>query len=170
MSLEYQRKVEALIQVYKRGAEHEKPRAKRHLDRILNDLNLTYEDVDPDNYGIFEYRYKTKHEKQILMQIITMVENRSKIDRAQCRGIWKVKQIRLNGIESQRLYNFYKRKLNEEIKATVGAFIQKNELFIKGESEESLQEDRSKKDQEEIDRMILKYQTMEKHIPKKEIA
>lgn len=67
------RRVQALLEMSRRGTPHEKEIAVQKLTDLLDRHRLTATDIDPENVSPVYFPYRTKYEKLLILQIYYLV-------------------------------------------------------------------------------------------------
>lgn len=127
------RKLQALLEMSRRGTSHERAIAAERLEYFLGKYDVTIDDIDPANRRIYTFRYRTKYEKRLLLQIKYMVTDSSNDHNIQYIRAGKNKiafdLTSAQYAEVSRLYTFYRRELRVEMDRLLVAFIHANNIF-----------------------------------------
>ncbi len=124
-------KLRALLEMSRRGTEHEAAVAAERLDHLLSKNRLTLSDIDPENKVDCWFKYRTIFERKLLLQVIGYVQGSSKS--SYWRGSGREICVELTGAEAaeiDRLYSFYKGKLKEHFTMAYRAFIHAQDLAV----------------------------------------
>lgn len=125
------RKLKALLEMSRRGTEHEAEIAKKKLKDLLEKHNLELNDFDTEEAEITWFSFKTKYEKQLLFQTIFRVTNQPVSTYYSEKGKRQVgyKLTKIDAIEVGRLYSHWKSELKKEFQRTYEAFIRLNNIY-----------------------------------------
>lgn len=131
---ELAQKLQALAE---RGEEHERNLAKAKLENLLNNYDLTSEELSENYESVHEFSYKDKFEKTLILQIaykvygsIPEVYNyRNTVTNRKRRNLIGIKCTKAQNIEIEFLFDFYSELFKKEVDFFIDAFIQKHELF-----------------------------------------
>ncbi len=129
--------------------ERESAQEKFHL--LMGKYGLSEDDIISGEKKPVQFSYKTKHEKKILLQVISMVINPEKHFR-----FWNLYRSRkievdvtpLEEAEIILYWSAYKKAFNDQLEDFVIAFIMSNDIFSKDGKKstwDSLTEDEKKK-------------------------
>ena len=124
-------KLRALLEMSRRGTEHEASIAAERLHHLLKKHGVTLGDIDPQNKVDCWFKYQTLFERRLLLQIIGHVLKSS--ESSYWRGSGREICVELTGQQSaevDRLYSFYRGKLKEHFAMAYRAFIHAQELAV----------------------------------------
>ena len=131
-------KLSKILTLAQRGVGGEKKSAQLTLDRLMKKYNVTEDELRDDVKSEYIFKYRTKNEYLLLIQIVYMVE-----DGTFGRSFkYKNKRIsfeltKVQFIEVSCFYSSYKEALKKELALVFQAFIQKNSIFpINGETKD----------------------------------
>jgi len=111
------------------GVGGERENAKRFLDAELKRRGLTMQDLDDQTTSLSEFAFKSKTERQLLMQIVAMVINSRSFKCYSEKGKFHVMLTKQQKAEVELFYPIYRAALAKTIKTAVHAFIHKNNIF-----------------------------------------
>lgn len=131
---ELAQKLQALAE---RGEEHERKLAKAKLEKLLNNYDLTSEELSENYESVHKFSYKNKFERKLILQIAYKVRDsipetynyRNTVSNRKCRNLMGVKCTKAQSIEIEFLFEFYSELFKKEVDFFFDAFIQKYELF-----------------------------------------
>ena len=129
-ALEKLRKIKALAE---RGVGGEKETAMRMYEDLCKKYNVSEDEAELAQLEKRWFSYSTKLEEELLLQIFYKVTGDSahyvytgKYGRRKKRGCVCTE---LEAVEIELLFNFYKKEMENELKAFMIAFKQKNNLY-----------------------------------------
>ena len=159
------RRKQALIEMAKRGTPEEQKIAKS----IIKDLDIS---VDDEQIIDALFKYRNKYEKKILMQVWSMVINKTGVSyftnpKKKNTVIFEITKSQETEIEL--FYSIYKREIEQEINLTVQAFIQTNNIFPQ-ENIDNPDYVVTEKDKDRLRRMFERMGTMDKMQIRKQIV
>lgn len=131
---ELAQKLQALAE---RGEEHERKLAKAKLEKLLNNYDLTSEELSESFESVHEFSYKNKFEKKLVVQIAYKVHDsipelydyRNTFTNRKRRNLIGIKCTKAQSIEIEFLFEFYSELFKNEVDFFFDAFIQKHKLF-----------------------------------------
>ena len=120
-----------------RGVGGEKEQAEALLAKLSKKYGVSIDELDEEVEREYRFKYSGKAEEKLLMQIVYKVTNESgrmfeykyTASGRTCRNTLGAMCTEAQKIEIEFLFDFYKRLYEKEVKALLGAFIQKHELF-----------------------------------------
>ena len=132
------RKLRAILEMSRRGTKNEKIIAAEKLHLFLAKHNLDISDIDTENKDEYWFSYRTKFEKRLLFQIEYMITNDTEGIYYKSVGKRELgfRLTRVEHIEMDRLYKFWRNELVNEFERCFNAFIQANKIF--GDSVENM--------------------------------
>lgn len=127
-NIELLKKLKALAE---RGAPGEMDNAQRMLDRLIKKYGINERDLDDEIIETYYFKYKTREERQLIMQVLAhtnIIDKRLVYEYRNQRGkIWvdctKAESVQI-GIE----YDFFRAAWKEELDFFLSAFIQKHRI------------------------------------------
>ena len=162
------RKLNALLQMARRGTENERMVAANKLEHLLKKHGLKIEDIDPDNKEIYWFPYQNKMEIHLLHQVHYYVTNRGTGASYFRRGRKIGYKLTLaESLELKRLYEFWRSELKGELERLFSAFIQAHQIF--GDKMDG-DEDRQKVDIEELKKILAMSNAIERKVPYQQIG
>jgi hypothetical protein len=128
--LELAKKLKALAD---RGAtDAERENASEHLERLMKKHKISIDEVDSDVLKLRQFRVKPEQIK-IWKQVVSNVVGRGqKVQYNATENIMAIELTNSDCIEIDAKYTFHWHKLIEEQEIFYQAYIQKNELWVKG--------------------------------------
>jgi hypothetical protein len=119
------RRKQALIEMANRGT----PKEQKIAEELIDKYGISVED---ETIKQVEFSYRNKYEKQLLLQIWSMVINSAKegyYTNKSKKNVFIFELTKSQEIELSLFYSIYKREMKEEIEITIHAFIQSNSIF-----------------------------------------
>jgi hypothetical protein len=113
------------------GTGGEKDNAAKMLDAALKKYNLTLDDLGVDSVESYEFHFKNDQERDLLMQVIAKVTNKTQISFTKIRRNRTSLFFKLTAakaIEAEFIYNQVKQAWKSEVDRMFLAFIYKNGL------------------------------------------
>lgn len=144
-----------------RGVGGEKETAQRKLEDLMRKYGVEEADLSDEKKENFEFKYKNKFEKQLILQIANKTFGDEWFDRiyTYSRGIGKrsIILIECTKFEETQIrieYEFYKELWKEEVEFLFSVFIQKHNIFdLNGSSKNNTAE--HKYSEKELKRMAM---------------
>lgn len=126
-------RIEKLKTLAERGVGGEKKTAEKKLRKLLDDNDITLEELSEEEAKYHLFKYRGKHEKRLLKQCIYKVMGaadhtafyRTTGEREKV-GIYCTKAQK---IEIELEFEFYRNVFYEELQVFMGAFIQAQKIF-----------------------------------------
>ena len=124
-------KLKKILELAERGVGGEKQNARRVLKRLLKKHNMTIADISRSEERLCWFNPSNKFEKELLVQCCAVVINKWGIDtrhlpKKKCVGFMLTP---LDYLELKSMFDYYKKRWEEEVEILLVAFIQKQGLY-----------------------------------------
>lgn len=124
--LEQIKKVKELAE---RGIGGEKENAKILLDKLLKKYNISFNEVNNEEKDEYIFNYKTNFDEKILIQCLLKYSKSDDYLTYKQENKIKIKLTKLEWLDVEASYDFYKNLFSKEIDLLFTAFINKHDIF-----------------------------------------
>jgi len=153
------RKLKALAEG---GVGGEKINAEALLQKLLKKYDIDPDSLNDDALNFVEFKYKKGlYQSELLLQVILSVIPTVHRKNAKYRSYIKVEVTRSEEIEIHAKYDFYSKKLKEDLDIFASAFYHRNGLFYQGKSESKNKSEPM--DHEKIQKIVKMMNGLDQH-------
>lgn len=135
-----QAKLRKILELAQNGRAGEREAAREKLEALLKKHNLELEDIKTERTRVEWYRYASKAEYRLLVQIVCQVTNSQTMHSEKSRSKRNQVGLRLTNLQHRDvewLFGIHKRSLKKHLEDAIVAYIYANNIFSEGDGGES---------------------------------
>lgn len=146
-------KLQKILALAERGEGGEKDTAQRMLEKLMIKYDITFAELGVNTKETYYWNYDSKHEKQILLQLVARVTNDLQLSYYTGDRKCGFDLTKSDYIEIDLHYSILRKDLKQLIDRLVNAFVQRNRLFANSPPMEKKRE-YTEKELDELEKMM----------------